>query len=145
MPITLFVLRLICAVSLLTLLPPGRGNAGPPDGVSGRMALDMVADGLRKYKAIKSPDKKALWLSQLARTGDVRVELAAWELFTAGRESPAEADQILSGEGYYLLRVCEKILPRGGRGQDQAVTLVAVGERNCVPCYGRWRTTARWP
>jgi hypothetical protein len=33
-------------------LPPGEAIAGPPEGPSGRMVFDEVADGLRKYRAV---------------------------------------------------------------------------------------------
>jgi hypothetical protein len=39
---------LVMVLSLLTLLAPGKARAGPPEGVSGRMVLDEVAEGLRR-------------------------------------------------------------------------------------------------
>ena len=70
------------ALSLLALLafvPPT--VAGPPEGVSGRMAFDEVAEALRKYGKETDREKRIRWLRKLAPTGDVRVAVAlgdAW-------------------------------------------------------------------
>src|SRR5262249_60227214 len=65
------------AMPLLALpaaVPPAA--AGPPESVSGRMAFDEVADGLRKYRKETDPEKRLAWLQTLGATGDPRVALA---------------------------------------------------------------------
>ena len=62
------------AIALLAAVPPAA--AGPPEGVSGRMAFDEVADGLRKYHKETDPEKRLAWLQTLGATGDPRVALA---------------------------------------------------------------------
>jgi hypothetical protein len=69
---------------LLAVLTPTNAIAGPPEGVSGRIVLDDVADGLRRYRKEKDPEKGLLWLEVLARTQDVRVEVVLGELREAG-------------------------------------------------------------
>jgi hypothetical protein len=62
------------AIALLAAVPPAA--AGPPEEVSGRMAFDEVADGLRKYHKETDPEKRLAWLQTLGATGDPRVALA---------------------------------------------------------------------
>jgi hypothetical protein len=71
----------LAALALLALLAPWPAVAGPPEGVSGRMAFDEVAEGLRKYGKETDREKRIRWLRKLAPTGDVRVAVAlgdAW-------------------------------------------------------------------
>jgi hypothetical protein len=73
------------AAFVLPLLPvlilglPGRAVARPPEGVSGKMVLDEVADGLRKYQAEKDMDKCIPLLERLAQTRGLRVAVAMGE------------------------------------------------------------------
>jgi hypothetical protein len=61
----------------LALLSPGRAVAGVPEGVSEKMMVfDEVAEGLRKYRKEKDPEKRLAWLQTLGATGDPRVALA---------------------------------------------------------------------
>jgi len=70
--------RTLFAVPLTLALLPGlapRIVAGPPDGASGNMVLDEVADGLRKYRKEKDPEKRAAWLERVALAlGEAREE-----------------------------------------------------------------------
>jgi hypothetical protein len=56
--------------------------AGPPEGVSGAMVPDEVADGRRRYRKEMDPWKHIGLLARLACTGDVRLAAApgeAWD------------------------------------------------------------------
>ena len=64
------------ALPLLALVVAAPAAAGPPERVSGRIALDEVADGLRKYHKETDPEKRLAWLQTLGATGDPRVALA---------------------------------------------------------------------
>jgi hypothetical protein len=67
----------ILALPLLALFAAApHAASGPPDGVSGRMVLDEVADGLRKCRAEQEPGKRFRWLERLAPTADPRVYVA---------------------------------------------------------------------
>ena len=52
--------------AVLALLTPNRAVAGPPEGVSGKMVLDEVADGLRQYRKEKDQGKRVKLLERLA-------------------------------------------------------------------------------
>jgi hypothetical protein len=71
----------LAALPLLAALalPPGEALAGPPEGASGKMAFDRVADGLRKYRKAADVDRRIGWLDRLAPTGDPRVAVALGE------------------------------------------------------------------
>jgi hypothetical protein len=74
----------LARLATLALLPlvvvvPWPAVAGPPEGVSGRMVFDEVADGLRKCREEKDPEKRIRWLEKLATTGDPRVCVALWD------------------------------------------------------------------
>jgi hypothetical protein len=65
------------AVLLLGVLAPGHpAHAGPPEGVSGAMVLDEVADGLRRYRMARTPQASMTLLRRLAPTRDPRVAVA---------------------------------------------------------------------
>jgi len=64
----------LAPLALLAPVPPA--TAGPPEGPSGRMVLDEVADGLRKCRAEQEPGKRFRWLERLAPTADPRVYVA---------------------------------------------------------------------
>ena len=90
MPRTFAVLLMLA----VTLTLPGTALAGPPEGVSGKMVLDKVGDGLRRYRMATNRVVRIRWLKNLAPTHDPRVavtlgealadteidEVAAWEL-----------------------------------------------------------------
>jgi hypothetical protein len=69
------LLAALC-LPLLALLVAAPATAGPPEGVSGRIVFDEVADGLRKYHKETDPEKRLAWLQTLGATGDPRVALA---------------------------------------------------------------------
>ena len=69
--------RTLSLLLLLLLAPAVR--AAPPEPPSGRMALDPVEDGLRKYRVARTPEARRLWLKKLARTHDPRVAVALGE------------------------------------------------------------------
>jgi hypothetical protein len=93
---TLFAVSLTLA--LLAGLPPGNAVAGPPEGVSERMVLDEVAEGLRDYRQERDPEKRLAWLKRLAPTKDPRVAVA----LAAADDDVAETSALLSR--YYLSR-----------------------------------------
>jgi hypothetical protein len=68
----------LLVVALLALLP-GRAVATPPEGLSGAMVLDEVADGLRRYRREKNPEKRAAWLQRLTEHRDVRAAVVMGE------------------------------------------------------------------
>ena len=72
----------VLLLAMLALALPGRAVAGPPEGVSGKMMFDEVADGLRKYRKKKDVEKRYKMLEKLAPTKDARVAIAIME---AGR------------------------------------------------------------
>jgi hypothetical protein len=74
---------LVALALLATLAPPA--FAGPPDGVSGRMVLDEVADGLRRYHKETDETRRVEWLWKLARTRDPRVAVALGEAMRNGQ------------------------------------------------------------
>jgi len=72
--------RQVAALAVLLLLGPcSTAPAGPPEGVPGRMVLDEVADGLRRYRLEADPARRRAWLRRLAPAGDARVALALGE------------------------------------------------------------------
>jgi hypothetical protein len=78
----------LVALALLAFLLPLPAAAGPPEGVSGRMALasDEVADGLRKYRKEKDCGRALALLRILAPTKDPRVAMVLGELLTGQDE-----------------------------------------------------------
>jgi hypothetical protein len=78
-----FALLLLLAV---LALPPHQATAGPPEGASGKMVLDQVADGLRNYRAEKDAGKRSLLMDRLAATGDPRVAVVLGELMRDEKE-----------------------------------------------------------
>jgi hypothetical protein len=82
--VTFAALPLLAALAL----PPGEAIARPPEGPSGKMVFDEVADALRKYRKEKDPQKQAARLTRLAAIRDPRVALALGEAFT--QDNPQE-------------------------------------------------------
>ena len=70
-------------LAVLALVLPGKAVASPPGGVSGRMVLDEVADGLRKYREERDEGKRVKWLRRLAPTRDPRVAVVLSEAYFA--------------------------------------------------------------
>jgi hypothetical protein len=73
-------------LALLALLTPGEAVAGPPEGASGKMVFDEVADGLRQYRKATSLAVRIKWLEKLTPTRDPRVVIAICEAFEAGTQ-----------------------------------------------------------
>jgi hypothetical protein len=72
------------ALSLLVVLWPAEVvRAGPPEVSSGRMVLDEVADGLRRYRRETDPGRRRQLLSQLAPSRDPRVAVALGEVLAS--------------------------------------------------------------
>jgi len=96
-------MRKLLLASLLLL--PGQALAGPPEGVSGRMALapDEVADGLRKYRLTKGRKERGDLLCRLALASskDPRVAVALGEALGDKDLSPLARD-LLAGCGYVM-------------------------------------------
>jgi hypothetical protein len=65
---------LLALLAALALSAPAL--AGPPERPSGQMALDEVAEGLRRYKLEGNPARRAAWLRRLAPARDARVAVA---------------------------------------------------------------------
>jgi hypothetical protein len=65
--------RTALAAFVLLALPAVPAVAAPPEGVSGRMVLDEVAVGLRKYRKETDEENRIRRLEKLAPTRDVRV------------------------------------------------------------------------
>jgi hypothetical protein len=63
----------------LVLSSPGQTAAGPPDRPLGKMVLDKVADGLRRYRMARTPESRIAWLRKLAPIRDARVAVALGE------------------------------------------------------------------
>jgi hypothetical protein len=74
---------LLLALSLL--VPPGRVLAGPPEGISGRMVVDEVSEGLRNYRRESDAGRRVRWLAKLAPTRDPRVGVAMGEYLSSDR------------------------------------------------------------
>ena len=74
-------------LALLALVVPCKGLAGPPPLPAGKMVLDEVADGLRKYRLQRSEDGRIACLKRLAPTGDPRVKAVLKEA-TSDRSAP---------------------------------------------------------
>jgi len=81
---------LLFILALFSLVPPvTAARAGPPEGPSGRMVRDEVADGLLRYRRATDSERRRALLRQLAPTGDPRVAVALGEaLASAGFAYP---------------------------------------------------------
>ncbi len=71
-------------LAVLAGLTPGEAVSGPPEGTLGKMVLDEVADGLRKYRKERDEAKRVEWLKRLAPTGDPRAAIALGEFLSGG-------------------------------------------------------------
>jgi hypothetical protein len=76
-------MMLAVSLALVPLVMVPSATAGPPEGPSGRMELDEVADGLRRYRKETDAAKRARWLEKLAPTKDPRVGVALGEALGA--------------------------------------------------------------
>ncbi len=111
MPRTLSVLVLV-----VTLVPVRPVVAGPPAGVSGKLVLDEVADGLRKYGREKDLARRAQLLQRLAPTTDPRVAVALGEAMDDPNDWMAGFAAMMLLEYY-----CQE-----------------------TPCFGLWGTVRPW-
>jgi hypothetical protein len=68
---------LLLAAPLLFAGPPA--FAGPPERPATRMTFDEVADGLRRYRRERDPERKRSLLWKLAPVRDPRVAVALGE------------------------------------------------------------------
>jgi hypothetical protein len=108
------------------LLSPCSAVAGPSEGVSETtmMANADVAEGLRKYRTEKDPEKRLAWLQKLAATGDPRVALALVDAANNGNgdDLDCEAADILwwyyaspGAPSHHGLVKCDVIPPPKGK------------------------------
>jgi hypothetical protein len=99
-------------LSLPLLLAGPPVIAGPPERPAGRMAFDEVADGLRRYRSEKDPQRRRelLWKLALARRQDPRVAVALGEAL-AGSDCPYPE----------LVLLAEYYLPESKRGSTDSV------------------------
>jgi hypothetical protein len=74
------------AVPFVAQALTGQALAGPPEGASGKMVFDEVADGLRKYRKEKDAGKRCRLMDRLAETGDPRVAVELGELMRDDKE-----------------------------------------------------------
>jgi hypothetical protein len=86
----------------LALSSPSQTAAGPPDRPLGKMVLDEVADGLRRYRKETDPEKRIEWLEKLAPTRDPRVGVALGEYMADAPSGWVAAGDLL--ERYFLPR-----------------------------------------
>jgi hypothetical protein len=98
-------------MTLLILVAVGMAaHGGPPEGTSGMMVRDEVAEGLLRYRKTNDPEKRRALLRQLAPTGDPRVAVALGEaLASAGFAYPE------------IALLAEFYLPPDKRGSTDAV------------------------
>jgi hypothetical protein len=71
-------MKALLALPLLLFVVPA-APAETSERPSGRMVLDEVWDGLRRYRAEKEPRKRVAYLEKLAPTRDPRVAVAMGE------------------------------------------------------------------
>jgi CheY-like chemotaxis protein len=119
--LSLLVLLAMPLLALLASVPPAA--AGPPEGPSGRMAFDEVAEGLRRYRLEADPARRRAWLRRLAPAGDARVALELWEVFAwvRGRRTAATravardclAERYATRDGRPLAEVAQSEADRG--------------------------------
>jgi hypothetical protein len=107
---------LFTLLALFAVLPSGtRAFAGPPEGVSGRMVLDEVADALRRYRREKDEGQRVKLLVALAPTRDPRVAVALGEALA--NPSPG----VRLSAGYALTRYYRGAFVTGGYKHQAAV------------------------
>jgi hypothetical protein len=99
---------LLLAVPLLFAAPAA--VAGPPERPAAGMALDEVADGLRRYSREQDPQRRRELLWKLAARNDPRVAVALGEVL-AGSACPYPEIRFLAD--YHL--------PEAKRGSTDAV------------------------
>jgi hypothetical protein len=71
------------AVVLPLLFAVGQAIAGSPEKASGKLVLDQVADGLRRYRMARTPEARIAWLRKLAPIRDARVAVALGEAISS--------------------------------------------------------------
>jgi hypothetical protein len=88
--------RTMLVLALLLALVPGRPVlAGPPEGVSGRMVLDKVVEGLMRYRHETDLDKRWDRLGELARTRDPRVAVVLGDLLDHGTDADQQQAAVI--------------------------------------------------
>jgi hypothetical protein len=122
-----FILPL--TVVLLTLSLPRNSVAGPPDPPSGAMKFDTVADGLRKYHKETDGQKRVNWLTRLAATHDIRVQVTLVDALRDPNTAVSVAAVCLLGSHY--LGATD---PRTGRTRDEQDSLY----RKALLKYRHW-------
>ena len=87
---------LLLVLAVLPLLLPGKAVAGPPEGVSGKMVLDEVADLLKKYRMERNDTHRIRLLRTLFKFSDLRAVIAVGEaLNDSSKEVRQAAVQIV--------------------------------------------------
>ena len=95
-------------LAVLALTLPGKAVAGPPEGVSGKMVFDEVANALRKYRKETDHDRRVRWLRKLAPMCDVRVALALGDAWGDSDGSVGTVAQALLAEYYCAAPAAER-------------------------------------
>jgi hypothetical protein len=70
-------------LAVLAWTSTGRAVAGPPEQHSARTVMDVVEDGLRSYRAARTPRARVAWLRKLAPIRDARVAVALGEAISS--------------------------------------------------------------
>jgi hypothetical protein len=81
---------LLTVLVVLALMPPERVFAGPPEGVSGKMVFDEVADGLRRYRREMDARRRSELLSRLAPSRDPRVAVVLGDAIAERSRLPGD-------------------------------------------------------
>jgi hypothetical protein len=88
-------------VLALFLLLSSQVFARPPEGLSGKMVLDEVADGVRRYRRSAAPLTRIAWLRKLAPTRDPRVAVIIGDALSDDSSEVARVAVQLVDEYYY--------------------------------------------
>jgi hypothetical protein len=119
----------VMLLAVLALLSPKEVVATPPQKVSGAMTFDTVADGLRKYHKETNVQRRVDWLTKLADTRDIRVQVALQDALRDPNKEVYWAALCLLGSRY--LGATD---PRTGRTQGERDALF----RELATVYRRW-------
>jgi hypothetical protein len=72
----------VLLLAVLAVVSP-RAVAGQPERHSTRTVMDKVEDGLRRYRAARTPQARVAWLRKLAPIPDARVAVALGEAISS--------------------------------------------------------------